>query len=397
VSSSVSHSAGVATTPYDVQALRATEFPWAARGDAIYLNNASTGPLPARTVAAVQAFTALRAEPWRITQQMQFGTLDRTRELVARLVGASPAEIAVATNTSFGINLAARALPLGRGDVIVSADREFPANVYPWMALERATGAVTRRVPVRGGVLDEAGVMRALDAPNVKALALAWVSFETGYQADLAALGAACRERGIYFVVDAIQGLGAATLDVGACHIDVLACGAQKWLLSPWGSGFVYVRRELVRTMEPNAVSWMAVRDSDDFTRLTDYDFTLRDDARRFEQVTLPFQEFAGMNASLELLLELGPEAVAAHVQRLATRIVEWATDRGDMRLVTPADPARRAGIVAVAPPDPVAASARLAAAGVAHSVREGAIRLAPHCYNTEDEVDRALAVLGGG
>jgi cysteine desulfurase/selenocysteine lyase len=386
----------VPATEYDVHALRAIEFPWAARGDAIFLNNASTGPLPARSVAAVQEFTALRAEPWRITQAMQFGTLDRSRELIARLIGASPAEIAVATNTSFGINLAAQALPLRRGDVVVSADREFPANVYPWMALERAQGVRTHRVPVRGGVLDEAEVMRALDAPNVKALALSWVSFETGYRADLAALGAACRDRGIYFVVDAIQGLGAATLDVGTCHIDVLACGAQKWLLSPWGSGFVYVRRELVRQLEPSTVGWTAVRNSEDFTRLVDYDFTLHDDARRFELVTVPFQEFAGMNASLDLLLELGPDAVAAHVHRLTTRIVDWALARDDVRLVTPAEPARRAGIVAVAPRDPMAASARLTAAGVAHSVREGAVRLAPHCYNTEGEVDQALAVLGG-
>jgi selenocysteine lyase/cysteine desulfurase len=264
------------------------------------------------------------------------------------------------------------------------------------MALERDLGVVVHRVPVRAGVLDEAEVMRALDLPNVKALALSWVSFETGYRADLAALGEACRARGIHFVVDAIQGLGAATLDVGACHIDVLACGAQKWLLSPWGTGFVYVRRDLIERLSPSSVGWTAVRNSDDFTRLVDYDFTLHADARRFELVTVPFQEFVGMNASLELLFELGPQAVAEHVTRLASRIVAWAEDRDDVRLVTPADPARRAGIVAVAPRDPAAASARLTAASVAHSVREGAVRLAPHCYNTEDEVDAALAVLAG-
>jgi selenocysteine lyase/cysteine desulfurase len=138
----------------------------------------------------------------------------------------------------------------------------------------------------------------------------------------------------------------------------------------------------------------MAVRGADDFTRLVDYDFTLRDDARRFEVLTLDYAAIVGMIASLELLHELGPDAVAAHVRGLVDRVVAWAESRDDVRLVTPADPARRAGIVAVAPHDPAAASARLKAAGVIHSLREGAVRLAPHGYNTDDEIDRALAAL---
>jgi selenocysteine lyase/cysteine desulfurase len=138
----------------------------------------------------------------------------------------------------------------------------------------------------------------------------------------------------------------------------------------------------------------MAVQGSDDFSRLVEYDFTYRDDARRFEVITLPFQDFAGMNASIELLLQLGPAAVARHVESLADAIVRWAADRDGVTLVTPPAPERRAGIVAVAPRDPVEASRRLLAAGVAHSLREGAIRLSPHCYNTLDEVERALEAL---
>jgi selenocysteine lyase/cysteine desulfurase len=384
--------------PYDVGTLREREFPWAARGDAVYLNNASTGPLPARTVAAVEEFTRRRAEPFRMTDALQFGTLARSRELCARLVGASPRSIALMVNTTYGLNLAARALPLAPGDVVLTFDREFPANVYPWMALERARGVELRRVPCRDGRLpDEEALHRALDAePRVRAVSVSWVSFATGYRLDLARLGAACRERGVWFVVDAIQGLGAATLDLATVHVDILACGAQKWLMSPWGTGFVYVRDELVERLEPAAVGWMAVKGSDDFTRLTDYDLTWRDDARRFEVVTLPFQEFAGLNASLELLFALGPAAVEAHVTSLAQRIVGWAAERDDVRLVTPADAARRAGIVSLVPRDPAAASARLTKAGVSHSLREGAVRLSAHCYNTAEEVDLALAALGG-
>jgi len=198
----------------------------------------------------------------------------------------------------------------------------------------------------------------------------------------------------MWFVLDAIQGDGAAPLDVRSVPVDVVACGAQKWLLAPWGSGFVWLRPDLVQSLRPVDVSWMATRCSDDFSRLTDYDFTYREDARRFEVITLPYQDFAGLNASLDVFLELGLELVYERVERLTGLIVDWALGRTDVRLVTPRDRERRAGMVAVAAGCPVGASERLTAAGVIHSLREGAIRLSPHFYNTEEEIDRALRLV---
>ncbi|HEY0777481.1 MAG TPA: aminotransferase class V-fold PLP-dependent enzyme [Gemmatirosa sp.] len=381
---------------YDLDALRTAEFPWTARGDAVYLNHASTGPLPARTVTAVTEFVARRAEPHRIADPELFGTLARVRDGVARLIGADAAEVACMPNTTYGLNFAARALSLGAGDVVLTFDGEFPANVYPWMALA-ARGVRLELLPsTPEGLPDEGALLRAIaERDDVRAVTVSWVQFTSGYRVDLAAIGAACRARGISFVVDAIQGLGACTLDVRTTPIDVLACGAQKWLLSPWGTGFVYVRRELVPRLVPQDVGWLAVRGADDFARLTDYDYTFRDDARRFEVLTLPFHDFAGFAASLDLLHALGPAAVAAHVAALADRIVACAADRA-VPLVTPRDPARRAGIVSLRLPDSAAASARLRAAGIAHSVREGAVRLSPHGYNSPADVDRALTALDG-
>lgn len=380
---------------FDVDALRAREFPWAAAGEAIYLNNASTGPLPTRAVVAANEYNQLRAEPFRLSDGLQFGTLVKSRELIARLIGARTSEVALATNTTFGINLAAFALPFKAGDVVLAPDLEFPSNIYPWMQLAARRGVEFRRIPCPDGVLEPELVGRALEDDRVRALTVSWVGFASGARVDLAALGALCRARGIYFVVDAIQGLGAATLDVSKFHVDVLACGAQKWLLSPWGTGFVYVRDELVRQLEPHDVSWMAVKGSDDFSRLLDYDLTWREDARRFEFITLPFQDFAGMNASLELFLEIGPAEAAARVATLADTVVRFASACDGVALVTPRDRTKRAGIVSLRPPGAaVAASARLKAAGVSHSLREGAIRLSPHFYNTEDEVRRACEVI---
>lgn len=377
----------------DLHSLRRTEFPWTGSGPA-YLNHASTGPLPARTRRALEEWAALRAEPWRIQPGDQFAVLDRSRALCAAMIGAAPDEIALMVNTTYGLNVAASSLDLQAGDIVLTPDREFPANVYPWMALERSRGVRYRRVPHLNGLADEDALCRAMDEPRVKVLSVSWVSFETGQRLDLARLGAACRERGITFVVDAIQGVGTSPIDVRACHVDFLACGAQKWLLSPWGSGFLYVRRELVRQLEPRTVGWMSVRGSADFTKLCDYALDWHEDARRFEVITLPFQDFAGLNATLDLFGEVGWERVHGLVAQRAGEIVDWAARQRTIKLATPTDAGRRAGIVSVVPPDPVAASRRLAEAGIPHAQREGAIRLSPHFYTTSEEIERACHAL---
>jgi cysteine desulfurase / selenocysteine lyase len=379
----------------DVRSLRASEFPWAESSDVVYLNSASTGPLPERTAVAVDRFTRRRTQPHLITDAEQRAILARSRELIARLVNASEGEIAVATNTGFGINLAALALPLDRGDVVVVPGLEFPANMYPWMSIMPRRGVELRVVPPRDGLIDESAIFAALDQPRVRALSVAWVGFSTGARVNLRKLGRACRERGIFFIVDAIQGLGALTIDLADTPVDIFACGAQKWLLSPWGTGFTYIRRELIERLEPPTVSWAAVAGSDDYTRLLDYDLTWRDDARRFELITLPYQDFVGLNGSLSLLFELGPEAVSTHICGLVERGARRAADRR-IRSITPADEERRAGILSLASAEPEAASRRLGAAGVIHSLRDGAIRLSPHIFNTEEEIDRAVDLLVG-
>jgi cysteine desulfurase/selenocysteine lyase len=365
-------------------------------GAEIFLNAASTGPLPARAVETVTEWTRKRATPHRLPDDLLFSTVARSRELVARMIGASPREIALAVNTGYGLNVAARALPLKEGDVILTPDLEFPANIYPWWAAAQHRGAEYRRIPKVNGILDDDALIAALDAPRVKVLSVSWIDFATGSRVDLERVGAACRQRGIWFVVDAIQGVGACPVDVHAANVDVLACGAQKWMLSPWGAGFVYVREALIPEMEPPFVSWMSPKGTDDFRRLRDYDLTWRDDARRFEFITLPFPDFAGMNASLELFFELGLENVFAQVESLATQIVDWSRKHG-VELVTPAEPSRRGGVICVRPRDAAKVSARLKEKGIVHSYREGAIRFSPHFYNTRAELDSALKVIAPG
>ena len=380
-------------TSYDVERLRREEFPWAAAGEAVYLNAASTGPLPERTLRAQADFSRKRAAPHRLSHEEQFSVLDRCRMLLAELIGAGEGTIALSVNTGAGINLAAWGLPLGAGSVVVLPDLEFPANVYPWMAAAQVRGYSVRVVPAREGLLDEEALFAALDEPGTRVLSLSWVGFSTGFVADLPRLSEACRARDVWLVVDGMQGVGVLPFDVGRTHVDLIACGGQKWLLSPWGSGFTYVHPAMLEVLAPQPVSWMAVRGSDDFTSLVDYDLTWRDGARRFEQITVPFQDFAGMAASLELLRELGHDAVHAHVAARAAELADGARVAG-VDVVTPAG--RRAGIVTVRPHDVERASEQLREARVIHSVREGTIRLSPHCYTTSEDVRVALGALTG-
>jgi selenocysteine lyase/cysteine desulfurase len=379
-----------------LHALRATEFPWEARGDAIHVDHASIGPIPQRSRDAVAAYNDKRAEMWQMRAEDFFPVLDRSRVLAAQLIGAHADEIALTTNTSWGVNLAAYALPLGPGDIVLGSQGEFPANVYPWMSAAKARGFTFELVPMVGRAVNEEEILaRVAHDPRVKGVALSWVSFWSGYRIDVARIGAACRANGIWFAVDAIQGLGACALDVKTAQVDILSTGAQKWLCSPWGTGFSYVRRELIAQLEPPAAGWLSQATAGDFAKFLDYDPAWRSDAQRFEVGSLPMQDFIGMNATLELFQELGTVRVEQHVRALTRQLLGWAETRRDITCFTPSLDPRRAGIVAIATPDLHGDSQRLREAHVTHAVREGAIRIAPHFHNTVEEMDRVISVLG--
>lgn len=374
----------------DFAAIRREEFP--ALADAIYFNSASIGPLPERTRRRLDAFSALRAAPFRTTDAELFAELTGARGRTARLLNVSADEIALTFNTSYGLNLAARGLPLEPGDVVLASDREFPANVYPWMRLADR-GVTLELAPVTAdGWPDEHALLERMADSRVRVVAVSLVQFSNGYRVDLDRLSRRARETDTYLVVDAIQGLGAVPVDLAATPVDILACGGQKWLLSPWGSGFVYVRKDLIPVIEPVVMGWMAFEGTDDFTRLTDYDARLRDDARRYEMISLPFQDFAGFNASVGLLLEAGIPAIAAHIAEVQAPILEWAARRG-VRVSSPVGE-RGSGIVCVAVPEPAAAYRAIRAQGVVASVREGAIRFSPHLFSTVDEMEQVTKML---
>lgn len=375
--------------------LRAREFAWMDADPGVYLNAASVGPMPQRAVQVANDWSALRAQPHKIPFQLMLDAASTARRNFAALVGADADEIALMPNTTYGLNLAARALPLRPG-VVLSFDGEFPSCVYPFQALG-SRGVELELVPRVNGLPDEDTLVEAIERRNdVVAVVVSWVQFASGYVANLGRIGRACRAKGVFFIVDGIQGCGVRPIDLHALPIDMFSSGAQKWQLGPWGTGFVYVRRELITSLEPHDVGWACMKSTTDYTRLTDYEFDLFDDARRFEVVTLSYHDFAVANAGTDLLLELGVGNVSAHLDALGARMVDWAQSRPDVRLVTPASSSHRAGVVSFAPTALDEMAARLKQAHVTFTVREGAIRLSPHCYNTMGEIDRVLGLLDG-
>ena len=367
--------------------LRRTEF--AALNDGrVFLNSASIGPLPSRSVVALGACNRDRARPGLWPVDRINAILSESRWLAGRLINADEDEIALMPNTTTGLNVAARALPLTSGDVVLTFDREFPSNIYPWMSLASA-GVALERLPVTPqGWPDEIRLLERLDDPRVRAVTVSLTQFSNGYTVDLAMLSRATRAAGKWLVVDAIQGVGQVVVDVKATPVDFLACGSQKWLLSPWGTGFLYVRRDLCTQLAPTFAGWAAFMGSDDYTRLTSYDPRPWPDARRFELLTFPVQDFAAMNASLSLILGIGIDAIVEHTRGLHRPLREWAVRTGGV--ITSPEGARGSAILCIQPRGDVAAAfTRLQRGGVQCSLREGSIRLSPHLFNTPDEMAR--------
>ncbi|MBK6493895.1 MAG: aminotransferase class V-fold PLP-dependent enzyme [Gemmatimonadetes bacterium] len=372
--------------------LRHAEFA-ALDGQGIYLNSASIGPMPSRSVAVLAACNRDRAKPGLWSVDRLNAVLSESRWLSARLINAAEDEIALMPNTTTGLNVAARALPLGAGDVVLTFDGEFPSNIYPYL-VRGGEGIVLERIPrTVEGWPDEARLHERLADPAVKAVAVSLTQFSNGYTLDLAALSRATRALGKWLVVDAIQAVGQVPIDVQATPVDFLACGAQKWLLSPWGTGFLYVRRALIGTITPTFAGWAAFQGTDDYSQLTAYNPEPWPDARRFELITLPVQDFAAMNASVGLLLEVGVSAIAAHLRSLHAPIIAWAEANG--ATITSAPGARGCGILCLRPRGDVpAAYQRLQGHGVMCSLREGSVRLSPHLFTLPHEASAVVEML---
>ena len=356
-----------------------------------YLNHSSIGPLSNRVRGAIAAATAVQmAGSDGVTElKSRVATL---KGKLARLIGADEAEIALVRNTVEGLATVASGVLWREGDNVVTCDIEFPANVYPWLNLESRYGVTTKLVPARDGRVLADDLIVACDE-RTRLLTISFVQFSNGYRADLERLGAFCRERDIRFCVDAIQGLGPLQLDVRRCGIDFLAAGGQKWLLAPIGIGFLYVRREVQHELWPSEIGHNSVMQNTE--RYTEYNLTFRPTAEKFEGGVPNYLGVYGLDAALDPFFAVGLDQVEARVLALTDHLCDGLRET-NCRLLSHREPGEKSGTVAFvseveSSPD---LYARLTDAGIVVSLREGAIRVAPHFYNTHEEIDRLLAAL---
>ena len=367
----------------DLTAYRA-EFPIA--GEFAFLNHASVSPYGRRVAAAVQAqVAAMQDTPFERLRPGVVALGEELRAGLATLINAERTdEIVPMPNTATGINAAANSLPLRAGDNVLVLEGDYPANIYPWLNLA-PRGILVKMVPQHEGGLDLGRLAARIDA-RTRAIALSTVQFASGFRNDLEAVGGLCREHDLYFVVDAIQSLGAFPLDVRACNIDFLACGAQKWLLAAPGGGFLYCRRERLPELQLGA--YVGTLSTVDPLNFLDYNFTLQDSAERFNLGTTPLLAVAALHASLGLLQEVGIDRIAARILALTDLLADDLVRRG-YAIRSNWAPEHRSGIVIVEVPEPQAACARLLDAGVVTSARGAGLRVAPHFYNSEEDVLR--------
>jgi selenocysteine lyase/cysteine desulfurase len=356
-----------------------------------YLNHAAIGPLPRRAAARMAALAETVAATGDRLWPQRNVEIERVRGLAARLLGAREThEVAFVENTSTGLSMVAEGIDWRPGDNVVGAAVEFPSNVYPWMRLAER-GVEYRQVPERDGRLDLDELEARIDS-RTRAVALSWVEYASGFRSDLARLGAVCRERRALFVVDVIQGLGALPLDVERDKIDACAASAHKWLLGPEGIGVLYVSDRVIERLRPNRAGWRSMRN---LLEWTDFDLTFAAGAKRFESGNLNAYGIAALGGSLEMLLEVGVEAIAHRVLALADRAAAGLAECG-LAVVGSRRPEEASAIVAAVHPRCSAdeLAARLEERGVIVATRAGRLRVSPHFYNMEEEIDCLLAAL---
>ena len=355
-----------------------------------YCDHAAVGPLPRVTRdILVRALDAQMNEGTQGILDIEARKVD-IRKRVAASIGALPEEIAFMRATSDGALLVSLGLEWKPGDEIIFSDDEFGANAYPWFNL-RAAGVRTKLVRAPGVRLTVETLER-MRTPRTRLVAVSYVAFSDGYRHDIPALGRWCRDNGILFAVDAMQGFGPLPLDVGAWNVDFCYFGVAKWLLSPQGLSVVYVRRERVERLRPAVFSWRSVQDP---MRFFDYAQELDPTAARFEGGTIAYATLLGFGASLNLLASAGFENIQRHVLELNDRIRARAQAAGLDVLSSP-DPRARSGIVllGLGRQDYLEVKERAAAERVAVTIRPNGARISPHGYNTEADVDRVIDVL---
>lgn len=356
-----------------------------------YFDHAAVAPLPGVVSGVIAQWAEDAAENGDVPWLEWNAQVERTRAEAAAMLGAECQHVALLRNTTHGINCVAEGYPWQRGDNVVTLADEFPTNQYPWLLLA-AQGVETRRVPVEDARVDLNRIAAACDA-RTRIVSLSWVGFSNGWRIDVGEAAELVHSRGALLHLDAIQALGVFPLDVRAAKIDFLSADGHKWMLGPEGAGVFYLRPEHLDLLKPVGVGWNSVVGAHDFSVIqADW----RKDATRYEGGSQNMVGMIALGESLKLLNRFGQAALGERIVQITTYACRRLQEIG-AEIHVNRQPGHESGIVLFDLPgrDPQALRKDCLDAGIVLSHRAGRLRISPHAYNTEEEVDRLIEVLG--
>lgn len=359
------------------------------KNEIIYFNHASTAPV---SVAVKDRLTELLIEKSesKIDDYQSFlRVYEETKNLLGQLINASPERIAFVDNTSNGLNILATGIQWKSGNRILLNDAEFPANVYPFLNLQRF-GVKVDFVKSKNGVVSAEEIISNIK-PETKLISVSFVQFLSGYRIDLELLGKFCRENGIILCVDGIQGIGAVDFDVIKLNVDFLSCGTQKWLFGAQGLGFIYLTEELQKQIKPAYLGWLSVENAWD---LLNYKMDLKSSANVFQGGTLNTFGIYAFNTSLKLLNEFGFHNIERRIISNTLYLRDKLNGIGISTILDGFEQNFLAGIISFRADDTESLFRFLDDKKIVCSLREGYIRLSPHFYNTFDDIDKVISAI---
>jgi selenocysteine lyase/cysteine desulfurase len=371
---------------------------WFEIEDATYLNLAGQSPMPKVSLRAIQSVIADKKYPHHRTDSVFYEVPNRIRANIAQLIGAKSEEIALTTGASAGVTAVAYALDWKRGDEVIVAAKEFPLQYTIWKPMEERVGLKVKIVSPRDRFLDAGDLIGAL-TPKTRLVSVSHVRFDDGSLLDAKRLAAACHAQGALLLMDVSQSCGAVPMNVRELGADFIVCAGYKWLFGAFGTGFFWIKHELLSSVLPAPFYWMAVAGSDNFAKLDFANPRPEDSAKRWdapEWASYFNFNLAGFDASLEFVLRMGAETVERHNRGLI-ELMFARLPKDRCVPASPLDAAKRGpyGCFAARTPEKtVELYHKLRAENVIVSLREGNIRVSPHLYNTERDIDRLIAVV---
>jgi cysteine desulfurase / selenocysteine lyase len=363
-----------------------------AAGKYTYLNSAAVSPMPISAVKAVTSQLKDVSENGSLNLDGWIKTKNRCRVLVAEMLKVKTENVAFLRNTSDGFSTVANGTDWAEGDNIVTFANEFPSNFYPWRMIRDKFGVELRTCPERDGRIEIDEFISLIDS-NTKLVSISAVQFSTGFRADIERIGKVTREFDALFAVDIIQGFGAVEFDLDAQFVDI-ACGAShKWLCSPEGCGIFYLSDRARNRIEPSLIGWISVDEPFNFNN---YEQLWKPNALAWETGTGSSSLFYGLEQSLKLLTETGIGNIESYLEKLTNHLCYLLQTR-DYKIVSSRKKGEKSQIVCVLPKDGETSS-NLARTLERHKVivspRGERLRIAPHFFNNQADIERLVELL---